>query len=42
MAVNLRSTSTRTISMKFNVVHYWDVWGNPDDGFKVNDVSTLG
>ena len=28
--------------MKYRFVHYWDVWGNPDDGFEVNDVATLG
>ena len=28
--------------MKYRFTHYWDVWGNPDDGFSVNDVYTLG
>ena len=28
--------------MKYSVVHYFDVWGNPDDGFEVNDVCRLG
>lgn len=27
---------------KYKFIHYWDVWGNPDDGFEVNDVATLG
>ena len=27
---------------KYRFTHYWDVWGNPDDGFEVNDVATLG
>jgi len=27
---------------KYRFVHYWDVWGNADDGFEVNDVATLG
>lgn len=28
--------------MKYKFIHYWDVWGNPDDGFEVNDVARLG
>ena len=28
--------------MKYRFTHYWDVWGNPDDGFIVNYVATLG
>lgn len=28
--------------MKYRFIHYWDVWGNADEGFEVNDVATLG
>jgi hypothetical protein len=28
--------------MTWRFIHYWDVWGNPDEGFEVNDVATLG
>ena len=28
--------------MKYTVIYYFDVWGNPDDGFEVNDVHNLG
>lgn len=24
------------------ITHYWDVWGNEEDGWQVNDVSRLG
>lgn len=27
---------------KYRFIHYWDVWGNADEGFEVNDVATLG
>lgn len=27
---------------QYKFIHYWDVWGNPDDGFEVNDVARLG
>lgn len=28
--------------MKYRFIHYWDVWGNADEGFEVNDVAHLG
>jgi hypothetical protein len=28
--------------MKWKFTYYWDVWGNADEGFEVNDVATLG
>ena len=27
---------------QYKFIHYWDVWGNADEGFEVNDVATLG
>lgn len=27
---------------KFRVIHHWDVWGNEEDGWEVNDSSKAG
>lgn len=28
--------------VEYQLVDYWDVWGNEDDGYEVNDVARLG
>ena len=28
--------------MKIKIIDYWDVWGNEEEGFEVNDCSSRG